>query len=50
MLGSTEEGQMRNRREWILASFSALSAMSARVLAAPADTGVLDVTYYYLPG
>jgi hypothetical protein len=40
---------MRNRREWILASFSAL-AIPARLLGAPVAEGVLEVTYYFLPG
>ncbi|HTO88401.1 MAG TPA: hypothetical protein VMR54_12845 [Thermoanaerobaculia bacterium] len=40
---------MRNRREWIVGSFSAL-AIPARLLAAPAASGVLEVTYYFLPG
>lgn len=40
---------MRNRREWILASFSTL-VIPARLFAAPAASGVLEVTYYFLPG
>jgi hypothetical protein len=40
---------MRNRREWIFGCLTALLAATG-LSAAEGGPGVLDVTYYYLPG
>jgi len=39
---------MRNRREWLVGSLTAI--LSAAGLAAADRHGVLEVTYYFLPG
>jgi hypothetical protein len=43
------EGTMRNRREWIIGFLGAL-IVSGDLVAADDSPGVLEVTYYYLPG
>ncbi len=40
---------MRDRREWII-GFLGVLAVSGGLFAADDSPGVLEVTYYYLPG